>query len=59
MISHLDTLEVMMVENITIKESEDDEEDQIIIRGRSLESWFKHRLVGADIFPRWILAAID
>lgn len=48
MISHLDTYEVMMVENITIKESEDDEEDQIVIRGRSLESWFKHRIVGAD-----------
>ena len=49
MLSHLDTLEVMMVENVTIKESEDDEEDQITIRGRSLESYLKHRIVGDDI----------
>jgi hypothetical protein len=49
MISHLNTYEVMMVENITIKESEDDEEDQITIRGRSLESWFKHRIVGGNL----------
>ena len=38
-----------MVENVTIKESEDDEEDQIMIRGRSLESYLKHRIVGDDI----------
>lgn len=49
MISHLDTYEVMVVENISIKDEEDGEESKLSIRGRSLESWLKHRIVGDDI----------
>jgi hypothetical protein len=49
MISHIDTLEVMMVESVNIKEDTDGEEPQITIRGRSLESYLKHRIVGDDI----------
>jgi len=49
MISHLDTYEVMMVESINIKEDVDGDEPQIKIRGRSLESYLKHRIVGDDI----------
>lgn len=49
MISHTDTLEVMMVETINIKDGGDDEEPKITIKGRSLESYFKHRIVGDDI----------
>jgi len=49
LISHVETLEVMMVESINIKEDEDGEEPQITIRGRSLESYLKHRIVGDDI----------
>jgi len=49
MISHVDTLEVMMVESVNIKEDQDGDEPQITIKGRSLESYLKHRIVGDDI----------
>lgn len=49
MLSHLDTYEVMMVESINIKDGADEEEPQITIKGRSLESYLKHRIVGDDI----------
>lgn len=49
LISHVDTLEVMIVENIEIDEEVNDKEPEMIISGRSLESWFKHRIVGEDI----------
>jgi hypothetical protein len=57
MISHTDTLEVMMVETINIKDGGDDQEPQITIRGRSLESYLKHRIVGDDI-ETYVLAGV-
>jgi hypothetical protein len=51
MISHIDTFEVMIVETVNLKEDDTDSvgEPRLIIRGRSLESWFRQRIVGADI----------
>ena len=49
MISHLDTLEVMLVESISIKDDDKEEEPKLSIRGRSLESWLRHRFVGDDV----------
>lgn len=47
MISHIDTLEVMIVENHEIDENVDEGEPQIIVSGRSLDSWFEQRIVGS------------
>lgn len=55
MISHLNTLEVMVVENISIKEDDAEEEPQIRIRGRSLESWLKQRIVGGGDIETYVL----
>lgn len=51
MISHTDTYEVMIVETVNLKEDNTDSigEPMLTIRGRSLESWFRQRIVGADI----------
>lgn len=49
MISHFDTYEVMIVESIVIDDKVKEREPEIIIRGRSLESWLKQRIVGDDI----------
>lgn len=48
-ISHFDTLEPMIVESITIDDDVKDEEPQVVIGGRSLETWLKQRFVGGDI----------
>jgi len=51
MISHIDTFEVMIVETVNLKEDTTDSvgEPQLTIKGRSLESWFRQRIVGGDI----------
>jgi len=47
MISHLDTYEVMIVENHEIDEDVEEGEPNIIVSGRSLDSWFEQRIVGS------------
>ena len=49
LISHIDTLEVMMVESHEIDDDVKDNEPEIEIRGSSLESYLKQRSVGDDI----------
>lgn len=48
-ISHIDTLEVMIVENHEIDEDVKESEPEIIISGRTLESYLEQRIVGDDI----------
>lgn len=48
-ISHIDTLEPMFVENHEIDENTEDTEPEIIITGRSLDAWLDQRIVGEDI----------
>jgi hypothetical protein len=50
LISHTDTLEVMMVENHEIDDDAADGEPMMRITGSSLETWFKFRGVGADVY---------
>lgn len=48
LVSHTDTLEVMIVETHSIKE--DPDKDPILqISGRSLEAYFENRIVGSDL----------
>lgn len=46
-ISHIDTMEVMLVENHQISEEAVADPD-LTITGRSLESWLENRVVGSD-----------
>lgn len=46
-ISHVDTMEVMVVENHQISQSSG-EDPELTITGRSLESWLENRIVGSD-----------
>jgi Siphovirus ReqiPepy6 Gp37-like protein len=46
-ISHIDTMEVMVVENHQITEEQGADPD-LIITGRSLESWLENRITGSD-----------
>lgn len=61
-VSHLDTAEVMVVENHEITDK-DSEEDEIIISGRSLDAYLAERVVGSNYsypqssVPRYNLAA--
>lgn len=48
-ISHVDTLELMVVENHEIDEKSTEEEPEIVVTGRSLDSWLSQRTVGEDI----------
>jgi ReqiPepy6 Gp37-like protein len=48
-ISHLDTHEVMLVENHEIDEDVEDREPEIIVTGSSAEAYMKQRAVGGDI----------
>lgn len=47
LISHIDSSEVMIVENHEIN-SDSGKEDEIKITGRSFESFFEHRIVGSN-----------
>lgn len=49
LISHIDTLEVMMVENHEIDEKVSDSEPEIVVTGRSLDAWLEQRIVGEDV----------
>lgn len=49
LISHIDTEEVMIVENHEIDEDVRDAEPEITITGRSLDSFLEQRIVGEDI----------
>lgn len=49
MVSHVDTQEVMMIENHEIDEDVEGTEPDIVITGRSLETWLDQRSVGYDI----------
>lgn len=49
LISHIDTLEVMMVENHEIDEKSSDSEPEIVVTGRSLDAWLEQRIVGEDV----------
>lgn len=49
LISHVNTLEVMMVESHEIDDNVKDKEPEIEIKGTSLDSYLKHRNVGDDI----------
>ena len=63
-ISHNNTLEVMIVENHEIKESEE-EDPIVVITGRSLEVYLENRIVGAHLarasstFTEYELAAAN
>lgn len=48
-ISHTDTFEAMMIENIEIDEDVEDGEPEIRFTGRSLDAWLENRIVGEDI----------
>lgn len=48
-LSHIDTLEVMIVENHEIDEDVTESEPEIVISGRSLETFLERRVVGAHI----------
>lgn len=48
-ISHIDTLEAMMVENHEIDEKSSDAEPEIVVTGRSLDAWLEQRIVGEDV----------
>lgn len=48
-ITHLDTEELMIVENHEIDENADGEEPQIVITGRSFETTLEYRSVGENI----------
>lgn len=48
-ISHIDTLEVMMVESIELDDDVEESENEWVIKGRSLESYLRQRCVGDDI----------
>lgn len=50
-VSHTDTKEIMIVDDHKI-ETSDDEEDTLIVTGRSFESYLENRVVGSNItFP--------
>lgn len=49
LISHLDTKEVMIVENHEIDEDVDEGEPQITITGRSLDSWLEQRCYNNNV----------
>lgn len=48
-ISHIDTLEAMVVENHEIDEKTSDAEPEIVVTGRSLDAWLEQRTVGEDV----------
>lgn len=49
LISHTNTLEIMMVENHEV-ENKPDEDATVTITGRSLEAWLENRIVGTDFY---------
>lgn len=49
LISHIDTRDVMIVENHEIETPDEDEEPILRITGRSLESWLEQRCVGSNV----------
>lgn len=58
LISHIDTYEVMIVENHEIDEG-DEALTKIVITGRSIETWLEHRIVGSNFaWPLGIGVAI-
>ena len=49
LVSHVDTLELMYVTSNEIDTDVDEDEPPLVITGRSMEAWLRHRIVGADI----------
>jgi hypothetical protein len=49
MVSHVDTLELMYVTSNEIDTEAKEGEPPLVITGRSMESWLRHRIVGDDI----------
>jgi hypothetical protein len=48
LISHVDTREIMVVENHQIVENAEDGESEIVVTGRSLETFLEQRIIGAN-----------
>lgn len=49
LVSHVDTLELMYVTSNEIQTDTEEDEPPLIITGKSMEAWFRHRIVGDDI----------
>lgn len=49
LVSHTDTEEVMIIENAEIDEDVEEGEPEIVLTGRSLETWLENRIVGEDM----------
>lgn len=49
LVSHVDTLELMYVTSNEIDTDADEDEPPLVITGKSMEAWLRHRIVGDDI----------